>query len=216
MILNKATAKEGEVYELVYARLMNEIKDSVAASFTELEGEDLYNQTAFIMNYLPYYKGKFGEELSKVKQFAVEEGMYMKGELLYNEKIPYNSKLPFKKNTTYIEPDQLVFYAKRAEAKSASHLKIVDIKIGDGNFSPEQIENYLLLREKAAAFLPQHKGSSKPSIEFLYLPGGGKTAKEAAKDALRKMREKQLFREALDENAMIIKYLNVDGTIKQL
>ena len=58
MILNKATAKEGEVYELVYARLMNEIKDSVAASFTELEGEDLYNQTAFIMNYLPYYKGK--------------------------------------------------------------------------------------------------------------------------------------------------------------
>jgi hypothetical protein len=213
--LNKASAKEGEVYEDVYARLMNEIKDSAAASFKDLSGKELYNQTAFIMSYLPYYKGKFGEELSKELGLG-KVGMNNVSKSDYQFKIDIKkTEVPFTNKKTF-NPDECHYF----EEDGMQKVRIVDTKVGDGNFDPDQKQNYLLLRDNYKKFIKDPVVEEAPTIEFLYLPNGKKPAKEAAEEALKKM-EKMILDEIIDKNSLkdkhiIIKYMDTDGVIKEL
>jgi uncharacterized protein YneF (UPF0154 family) len=92
----------------------------------------------------------------------------------------------------------------------------VDTKVGDGNFDPNQIQNYLLLRDNYDEFFKNPPVREKPTIEFLYLPNGKKPAKEAAEDAMRKMMEKKSIAPAIKREEIIIKYLDETGEIKTI
>ena len=83
----------------------------------------------------------------------------------------------------------------------------VDTKVGDGNFDPDQIQNYLLLRDNHDEFFKNPPVREKPTIEFLYLPNGKKPAKEAAEDALKKMGE-LIERNKLNENTLKDKHID--------
>lgn len=93
----------------------------------------------------------------------------------------------------------------------------VDTKVGDGNFDPDQIQNYLLLRDNYKEFFKNPPVLKAPKIEFLYLPNGKKPAKEAAEDALKKMMgNTKEIKKALLDKELVIKYLDITGEVKIL
>jgi hypothetical protein len=49
---------------------------------------------------------------------------------------------------------------------------VLKTKVGDGNFDPDQIQNYLLLRDNYKEFFKNPPVLKAPTIEFLYLPNG--------------------------------------------
>ena len=92
----------------------------------------------------------------------------------------------------------------------------VDTKVGDGNFDPDQIQNYLLLRDNYKKFIKDPVVEEAPTIEFLYLPNGKKPAKEAAEEALKKMMGNQNIAPFVEKKEIIIKYLDETGEIKTI
>jgi len=208
--------KEGATFKGVF----KDIRELIQLKLTEYLGtlsnrQEVYNEFSYLVQAFPNTSGKFGELLSKELGLG-KEGLdkVTKSDYQFSINIK-ETELPFS-NKERFNPDEIHYFTEDQLQKSV----IVDTKIGDGNFDPKQLQNYLLLRNNHEEFLKNPPILEEPQIQLLFLPNGTKDCKLAAEEALDKIEgligQGIIDKKTLEDKHLVIKYLDSDGNIQDL
>ncbi|MDP1816765.1 MAG: hypothetical protein Q8K92_20090, partial [Leadbetterella sp.] len=173
------------------------------------EGIESLHEFEEIISLVSYSKGMIGEYFAYAKRYLGKKG----------DKIIFGLSLNVDElgflNKIRVSPDQLIYNGKTA--------RLGEIKTGynASDISPDQIENYLRLIDKAenpqiAKQLDLPEGVKLNGLDYLFLPGGKNlSAKDAAEKAYAQIKKhSDLAEESLINGTILVKYLDSDGGVQ--